>query len=578
MSVLAELLGQLNDNLRCVVMNACFSAHQAEEIAAHVDCVIGVSAELTDPVALTFAETFYGTLAQGESVRKAFDVARIDLAIDGLPQGEAFSLETRDQVDANEVVLGLSLETRDQADANEVVLEPACEPDSGVGLPRESKRFDLAAATVGLLAMAAMLASGVMLVWSLGEQDPWNTAVEIKPPDQECVDIDAGVSDRDGTPAPSAGVKAKSGKQPGTHGPRNLKLTCVDALSAISDEKGIGEPPPVFEAVLSDVEPRIAGEQFGLTNTDSCPRLVITATNVKDYRTSTQNLAMVVLIQGQSAWMGNETYADEDEGSEPWTGAFTGLAPAIEALRAAGPPGSQAALLVYARGKAVEKQPMGDASKLSGAWLGSQKDYEDTLDTPLITGIETAASLLDEYDRHRRALVVIGDGTGEREVISDEIKDAVRKLKRRKIEVYTIFYNSFFDKALSSSPEPEGQLVMKELGYTGSYIASSKESFASKAGDIVTEIGNRYYVTFSACANTDPPRCLPTDGLLHEFVLLIDNEEQAIAKIKTCEWGPPEAENKERGLSWLLLLLVPFIVVAGVIWALIRSRAESTDH
>jgi hypothetical protein len=40
---LANLLGHFTQNLRCVVLNACFSEAQAAKIANTVDCVIGIS-------------------------------------------------------------------------------------------------------------------------------------------------------------------------------------------------------------------------------------------------------------------------------------------------------------------------------------------------------------------------------------------------------------------------------------------------------------------------------------------------------------------------------------------------------
>ena len=40
---LAELFDLLRDNVRCVVLNACFSAKQAQGIAASIDCVVGMT-------------------------------------------------------------------------------------------------------------------------------------------------------------------------------------------------------------------------------------------------------------------------------------------------------------------------------------------------------------------------------------------------------------------------------------------------------------------------------------------------------------------------------------------------------
>lgn len=79
---LANVFSLLKDNVRCVVLNACFSQAQAEAIAQHIDCVVGMSEEIGDGDARAFAAAFYGALAYGRSVKTAFELGRnrIDLA------------------------------------------------------------------------------------------------------------------------------------------------------------------------------------------------------------------------------------------------------------------------------------------------------------------------------------------------------------------------------------------------------------------------------------------------------------------------------------------------------------------
>lgn len=57
--------------LRCVVLNACYSAVLARALAAHVECVIGTSGALRDTVAITFAGAFYEALGAGLDVASA---------------------------------------------------------------------------------------------------------------------------------------------------------------------------------------------------------------------------------------------------------------------------------------------------------------------------------------------------------------------------------------------------------------------------------------------------------------------------------------------------------------------------
>lgn len=68
--------------LRCVVLNACYTAAQAAAIAEAVDCVVGMSDAIPDEAAPLFAVAFYGALAAGHSVKTAFAAGcnRLDLS------------------------------------------------------------------------------------------------------------------------------------------------------------------------------------------------------------------------------------------------------------------------------------------------------------------------------------------------------------------------------------------------------------------------------------------------------------------------------------------------------------------
>ncbi len=79
---LARLFRAVGQNLQCVVLNACYSATQAEQISRHVDCVIGTSLAIGDKASIRFAGGFYRGLAYGETFRTSFDLGcnEIELA------------------------------------------------------------------------------------------------------------------------------------------------------------------------------------------------------------------------------------------------------------------------------------------------------------------------------------------------------------------------------------------------------------------------------------------------------------------------------------------------------------------
>jgi tetratricopeptide (TPR) repeat protein len=71
---LRDLFATLRDNVRCVLLNACYSEGQANGIAESVGCVVGMSGPIHDDSAIRFAAGFYEGLGYGRSVKTAFDL------------------------------------------------------------------------------------------------------------------------------------------------------------------------------------------------------------------------------------------------------------------------------------------------------------------------------------------------------------------------------------------------------------------------------------------------------------------------------------------------------------------------
>jgi hypothetical protein len=76
---LSKLFALLKGNIRCVVLNACYSEAQAQAIAQHIDCVIGMSKAIGDTAAIHFAAAFYHALGYGRDVRNAFDLGCVQI-------------------------------------------------------------------------------------------------------------------------------------------------------------------------------------------------------------------------------------------------------------------------------------------------------------------------------------------------------------------------------------------------------------------------------------------------------------------------------------------------------------------
>lgn len=84
-----KLFSILKKDIRCVVLNSCFSFEQAFEISNTIECVVGIKNEISDSVAKLFSISFYQALGYGESVQKAFEIARLSLEMN-----ESASLST----------------------------------------------------------------------------------------------------------------------------------------------------------------------------------------------------------------------------------------------------------------------------------------------------------------------------------------------------------------------------------------------------------------------------------------------------------------------------------------------------
>ena len=79
---LAKLFHLMNEDVKCVVLNACYSEEQAKLISEHIDFVVGMRGSVTDPSALKFTEGFYEAVWAGQSFERAykFGCSAIDTA------------------------------------------------------------------------------------------------------------------------------------------------------------------------------------------------------------------------------------------------------------------------------------------------------------------------------------------------------------------------------------------------------------------------------------------------------------------------------------------------------------------
>jgi len=81
---LSELFCLLKDNISCVVLSACYSERQAQAIAEHIDCVIGVSSAIEELAAIRFTTGFYQALGYGKDLMTAFNLGCSEIKLESL--------------------------------------------------------------------------------------------------------------------------------------------------------------------------------------------------------------------------------------------------------------------------------------------------------------------------------------------------------------------------------------------------------------------------------------------------------------------------------------------------------------
>jgi hypothetical protein len=102
---LVHLFHTLRDNVRVVVLNACYSRPQAEALAQTIDCTIGMNRAIGDEAAIVFAASFYRAVGFGRTVKEAFELGKAALLLEGIPEDKTPELLTRQGVDASGMVL-----------------------------------------------------------------------------------------------------------------------------------------------------------------------------------------------------------------------------------------------------------------------------------------------------------------------------------------------------------------------------------------------------------------------------------------------------------------------------------------
>lgn len=83
---IAGLFQLFSEQVECVVLNACYSEYQAQEIAKYINYVVGMSQAINDRAAIEFAVAFYDALGAGQTYDFAYQLGCNAMMIAGMPQ------------------------------------------------------------------------------------------------------------------------------------------------------------------------------------------------------------------------------------------------------------------------------------------------------------------------------------------------------------------------------------------------------------------------------------------------------------------------------------------------------------
>lgn len=102
---ISQAIATVSDNVKLVFFNACYSEVQAKNIVKYIDVAIGMSDSIRDDTACVFAAQFYSSIGFGLSVEQAFNQAKAELMLEGVPGDDIPQLYLKDGVNASDMFL-----------------------------------------------------------------------------------------------------------------------------------------------------------------------------------------------------------------------------------------------------------------------------------------------------------------------------------------------------------------------------------------------------------------------------------------------------------------------------------------
>lgn len=81
---ISALFEAFKGQVKCVVLNACYSKEQAKEISKHIDYVVGIPNSIKDDSAIAYSLGFYQAIGAGKSFSESHNLGCIQIGLQGL--------------------------------------------------------------------------------------------------------------------------------------------------------------------------------------------------------------------------------------------------------------------------------------------------------------------------------------------------------------------------------------------------------------------------------------------------------------------------------------------------------------
>lgn len=315
---------------------------------------------------------------------------------------------------------------------------------------------------------------------------------------------------------------------------------------------------PQIEATVIGA-PNLEESKFFIKDNSAKVAVELKAISKRVYNQGNEPLALAIVMNGWEIWIGNDVEVPEVSKEDPsrYPGVLIGLRAALDKVNFAnaGPPGSVGTVIIYAD-TVSERVKMGPLSNITGAALGTQKDYYGTTGKNLVGGVTMGVTRLAETQAARKVLIVISDGSDiNNDTAKTELAALKKEAQKQNIQTFAIIYRGVESE--------QGVDVISSM-IKNPQTVSNAEAIAAAVEGILQRMNDRQYLVFPGF-DKKAKKGLVWDGKPHELVLKYDKEETTGVDVTLVPiWNATAPE----GFPWLILILglvgLLLLIVIGI--------------